>query len=66
MNGAVVSWGIFDEAPGGPRALANTELATRSPHLLSFQEEDRGKRVYITIIRPLGARRKAKRVTIKK
>jgi hypothetical protein len=49
MNGAVISWGIFDAPPAGPEALTHTELATRSPHLLHFQEEDRGKTVYISL-----------------
>jgi hypothetical protein len=29
--------------------MTNTVLATRSPHLLHFDEEERGKRVYITL-----------------
>jgi hypothetical protein len=49
MNGAVISWGIFDAPPPGPEALLHTELATRTPHLLRFTEEDRGKTVYIAL-----------------
>jgi hypothetical protein len=49
MNGAVISWGIFDQPPAKPEDLPHTELATRTPHLLRFQEEDRGKRVYISM-----------------
>jgi hypothetical protein len=49
MNGAVISWGIFDAPPSGPEALMHTELATRTPHLLHFAEEDRGKTVYIAL-----------------
>ncbi|MDR1565820.1 MAG: hypothetical protein LBS48_00875, partial [Treponema sp.] len=48
-NGAVISWGIFDTPPESLKAMTNTVLATRSPHLLHFDEEERGKRVYITL-----------------
>jgi hypothetical protein len=49
MNGAVISWGIFDTPPSGPEALTHTELATRTPHALHFTEADRGKTVYIAL-----------------
>jgi hypothetical protein len=49
MNGAVISWDILDTPPVEPEALRRSELATRSPHLLHFREEDRGKRVYIAM-----------------
>jgi hypothetical protein len=49
MNGAVISWGIFDTPPSGPEALTHTELATRTPHPLHFAEADRGKTVYIAL-----------------
>jgi hypothetical protein len=49
MNGAVVSWGIFDTPPTSFKMLGNADLATRSPYLLHFDEEERGKRVYITL-----------------
>jgi hypothetical protein len=49
MNGAVISWAILDAPPTDQRALTHTELATRSPHHLHFEEEDRGKTVYICL-----------------
>ncbi|MDR0403194.1 MAG: hypothetical protein LBH35_06355, partial [Treponema sp.] len=44
-----VSWAVLDKAPLEPDELGHAELATRSPHLLRFREEDRGKRVYIAM-----------------
>ena len=49
MSGAVVSYGFFDQQPPDPEALPHTELATRTPHLLRFREEDRGKTVYVAL-----------------
>jgi hypothetical protein len=49
MNGAVISWGIFSAPPPDPEALARTKLATRTPYILRFTEEDRGKTVYIAL-----------------
>jgi hypothetical protein len=54
MNGAVISWGIFDTPPASPELLISGEsggtiLATRTPCLLSFKEEYRGKTVYIAL-----------------
>jgi hypothetical protein len=34
MNGAMVSWGIFDTPPANFKMLGNADLATRSPCLL--------------------------------
>jgi hypothetical protein len=49
MNGAVISWGIFDRAPAGVEELNKSVLATHTPFTLEFTEEDRGKRVYIAL-----------------
>jgi hypothetical protein len=49
MSGAVISSGIFDSPPANQKQLASTVLATASPHVLEFEEEDRGKRVYIAM-----------------
>jgi hypothetical protein len=50
MNGAVISVGILDHPPVSPDELGSrTELATRTPHLLHFEEEDRGKTVYLAM-----------------
>jgi hypothetical protein len=49
MNGAVISWDILDAPPANASLLRNTALATRTPHILTFGEEDRGKTVYIAM-----------------
>jgi hypothetical protein len=50
MNGAVISLGVLDKPPAAPEDLkGRTELATRTPHLLHFAEEDRGKTVYVAM-----------------
>ncbi|MDR2193910.1 MAG: hypothetical protein LBP19_05505 [Treponema sp.] len=49
MNGAIISWGIFDASPKDPKKLPHTELATRSPHILEFEEEQRGKTAYLAM-----------------
>jgi hypothetical protein len=50
MNGAVVFYAILDHPPTSIRELTRTVLATRTPHLLHFEEEDRGKTVYIAMV----------------
>jgi hypothetical protein len=45
----VVSWNVSDVPVTDPKKLTCSELATRSPHVLYFQEEDRGKTVYISL-----------------
>jgi hypothetical protein len=49
MNGAVVSWKVSDTPITTPEMLDHTELATKSPHILHFAEEYRGKTVYIAM-----------------
>jgi hypothetical protein len=49
MNGAVVSFEVSDTPVRDPEKLTRTELATRTPHLLHFAEEDRGKTVYFSM-----------------
>ena len=48
-NGAVISWDILDSPPVTATVLRNTVLATRSPHNLVFDQQDRGKTVYIAL-----------------
>ncbi|MDR0718600.1 MAG: hypothetical protein LBF78_03115 [Treponema sp.] len=49
-NGAVISLAIRDKPPASPEDLTDRRvLATRSPYLLYFREEDRGKTVYIAM-----------------
>jgi hypothetical protein len=49
MDGAVIFWDVLDSPPSSPKKLGRSELATRSPHTLSFEEEERGKTVYIAM-----------------
>jgi hypothetical protein len=49
MDGAVIYWAILDHVPANIKELTNSVLATRTPHILEFTEEDRGKRVYIAM-----------------
>jgi hypothetical protein len=49
INGAVISWAVLDAPPADEKALNNTMLATRTPHVLEFTEEERGKTVYIAL-----------------
>jgi hypothetical protein len=49
MDGAVIYWAILDHAPSGIGELTNSVLATRTPHILEFTEQDRGKTVYIAM-----------------
>jgi hypothetical protein len=49
MSGAVVRWAVLDKPPAGPKALTNSYLATRTPYILNFTEEERGKTVYIAM-----------------
>jgi hypothetical protein len=49
FNGAVVSWDVSGTPVTDPKKLTRSELATRSPHVLHFEEEDRGKTVYIAL-----------------
>jgi hypothetical protein len=48
-DGAVVSWDVSGTPVTDPKKLTRSELATRSPHTLLFEEEDRGKTVYIAL-----------------
>jgi hypothetical protein len=49
LSGAVVRWAVLDKPPAGPGALTNSKLATRTPFILNFTEEERGKTVYIAM-----------------
>ena len=46
-DGAVIVWGILDAPPTGPDDLVNHAMASRTPHVLTFEEAQRGKTVYI-------------------
>jgi hypothetical protein len=49
VNGAVIAYAVLDAPPANPDALTRTVLATRTPHVLEFTEEERGKTVYVAI-----------------
>ncbi|MDR2068863.1 MAG: hypothetical protein LBP71_03235, partial [Spirochaetaceae bacterium] len=44
-----ISWAVLDAPPADEKALTNTVLATRTPHVLEFTEEERGKTVYVCL-----------------
>ena len=48
-NGAVIVYAVLDTPPADPGALIHSVLATRTPHILEFTEEERGKTVYVAI-----------------
>jgi hypothetical protein len=49
LSGAVVRWAVLDKPPADPRALTNSHLATRTPYIVNFTEEERGRTVYIAL-----------------
>jgi hypothetical protein len=49
VNGAVIAYAVLDKPPADPNALTRTVLATRTPHVLEFTEEERGQKVYVAI-----------------
>jgi hypothetical protein len=49
VNGAVIVYAVLNAPPADVNALAHSVLATRTPHILEFTEEERGKTVYIAI-----------------
>ncbi|MDR0536872.1 MAG: hypothetical protein LBH04_02300 [Tannerellaceae bacterium] len=48
-NGAVIAYEVLASPPAKAADLRYTALATRTPHILEFDEPDRGKTVYIAI-----------------
>jgi hypothetical protein len=49
VNGAVIIYAVLDTPPADHSALTRSVLATRTPHILEFTEEERGKTVYVAI-----------------
>jgi hypothetical protein len=49
VNGAVIIYAVLDAPPADHSALSRNVLATRTPHILEFSEEERGKTVYVAI-----------------
>jgi len=48
-NGALVAWDVLDEPPEQPEDLTRKKLASRTPHLIEFNERERGKTAYIAL-----------------
>jgi hypothetical protein len=49
ISGAVILYAVLDSPPANVNALTRSVLATRTPHILEFVEEERSKTVYIAI-----------------
>jgi hypothetical protein len=49
VSGAVIASAVLDAPPASPDALTRSVLATRTPHILEFSEEERGKTLYVAI-----------------
>jgi hypothetical protein len=47
VHGIEVRWAILDHPPLDIRELVNSSFDTRSPLVLTFEEHERGKRVYM-------------------
>ena len=48
-EGAVIIWGIADAPPENPEELTHHIMASRTPFTLHFDEEERGKTVYVAL-----------------
>jgi hypothetical protein len=48
-DGAVIIWDIRDTVPENPTDLKNHTMASRTPHILKFDETQRGKTVQIAL-----------------
>ena len=48
-DGAMVAWAVLDAEPKSIGDLSNQTLASRTPFMLMFDEEDRGKKLYIAL-----------------
>jgi len=46
-DGAVIVWDVLDAPPEKPEALTRHTMASRTPHILTFGESERGKSVYV-------------------
>jgi len=48
-EGAVIVWDLLDAPPERPTDLAHHTMASRTPHIIEFDEADRGKTAYIAL-----------------
>jgi len=46
-DGAVIIWDVLDAPPNSPNDLTNHTMASKTPHVLTFDENQRGKAVYV-------------------
>jgi len=46
-DGAVIVWDVLDAPPANPNDLTRHTMASRTPHALIFDQEERGKTVYV-------------------
>jgi len=49
VNGAVILYSVLEEPPASVDRLAHSVLATRTPHILAFTDQERGHTVYIAV-----------------
>jgi hypothetical protein len=47
VGGAVLKWAVLPEPPKSVKELINSALDTRSPHVFSFDESERGRVLYV-------------------
>ena len=48
-TGAVIVWDVLDSPPARPQELKRHALATKSPHVLAFDESERGRVCYVAM-----------------
>jgi len=48
-DGAVIVWDVLDEPPAVTKDLSQHEMASRTPHILKFEDNQRGKFVYVAL-----------------
>ena len=48
-DGAVIVWDLLSAPPERPTDLAHHTMASRTPHIIEFDESDRGKTAYIAL-----------------
>jgi len=48
-DGAVIIWGMLDREPSSRDELPRHIMASRTPCTLSFEEAERGKRVWVAL-----------------
>jgi hypothetical protein len=48
-DGAVIFHSVTEQQPTSPDQLTHSTLATRTPHVLIFTEEQRGKKVFVAL-----------------